>query len=32
MAPGQWNQINKKYPKQVNEKFEKIIIETKLFG
>lgn len=32
MTPEQCNQLNKKYPKQVNEKFENITIETKFFG
>ncbi|RZK56114.1 MAG: hypothetical protein EOO91_12740 [Pedobacter sp.] len=28
----QWNELDKNYPKQVNEKFEKITTETKMFG
>lgn len=28
----QWNELDNNYPKQVNEKFEKITTETKMFG
>lgn len=31
LTNGQWNELDKKYPKQVTEKFKKITTETKLF-